>query len=200
MKFLKKNLFSIILLIIIIVQTIYYNYRFENIRTSMYGLINGAVNLAERLDTVISLNNLEHYNYVIITDEAEWKPLLKEETGLTIPDNWKISDVKVKKYREHKKSSEFTLIFDLDDELSFDDMANGLYNKIEELSFDGDPILSFNKRYYEIKSFDEATYNNMYYDYIEEDSETGTYGGPRIKLKLLYLEDTNQAKLEVNIY
>jgi hypothetical protein len=37
----------------------------------------------------------------------------------------------------------------------------------------------------------------MYYDYIKTLSD-GVTGGPKIKIKLLYLEDTNQIKMEIN--
>ena len=37
----------------------------------------------------------------------------------------------------------------------------------------------------------------MYYDYMKTLSD-GSTGGPKVKVKILYLEETNQIQIEVN--
>ncbi len=45
-------------------------------------------------------------------------------------------------------------------------------------------------------SFSEATYNNMYYDYMKT-MEDGSTGGPKVKIKVLE-EENNKVRIEIN--
>ena len=65
-----------------------------------------------------------------------------------------------------------------------------------------DEVLSFKdgKGYYEIKSFSETTYNNIYYDFHDKRYEDYESTSTRNKIKIVYLENTNQVKIEINKY
>ena len=199
MKFIKKNIIIIILSIIVIIQGICINELYQRIN----GIIGGLINNGIRMNDIIERNNLDTKDYFFLINQDSWQELLTKETGLIIPNNWEISYTKIKRYTNEKSQSEFTLIIDLDDKLTFDEVADTLYSKALSLSEYDMPLRSFDdvKKFYDINSFSEATYNNMYYDYpTDYDNEGRTTSTNLIKLKLLHLKDKNQAKLEVNNY
>ena len=135
----------------------------------------------------------------VLIDDDSWADLLFEKTKLSfeIPENWEILDSYVEYYENDDFETAFEITFGVDDETSYKSFANMLFNKIKELdefnivqSFDED------EGYYEINSFDEAAYNNMYYD--GSPNELGE--GMRHKVEIEYDEDAEEVVLSIDMY
>ena len=147
------------------------------------------------LDNVISLNGLKTENFEYVNNPKDWNNTLKSKTGLSldIPKGWKLDNVSMKK--THDEVSSFTIILNKSNGTTFNDFVKDMYKKIYAIS---GLVESFKegRGYYEIKSFSEATYNNMYYDYMT--IIDGITQGPKVKVKLTDLKDKNQVKVEIS--
>ena len=147
------------------------------------------------LDNVISLNGLKTENFEYVNNPKNWNNILKSKTGLSldIPKGWKLDNVSMKK--THDEVSSFTITLNKSNGTTFNDFVKDMYKKIYAIS---GLVESFKegRGYYEIKSFSEATYNNMYYDYMT--IIDGITQGPKVKVKLTDLKDKNQVKVEIS--
>ena len=160
-----------------------------------------AITLFQRLNNVIELNYLDTDNYQYLVNPKDWEDSLKKQTGLSldIPNSWTLEKIIVRVENNKKNDSnnldEYYIFLTKSETVSFKEFVDNLYNQIHD-NFEGE-VLSFSdeKKYYAIKSFSEATYNNMYYDYVTYQSD-GSYGGPRIKVKVL--DDESGVKIEIN--
>ena len=145
---------------------------------------------------IVELNHLDTENAKYYVNPTNWQEQYKKENGISldIPKEWKIDSIVIRRMTD--SFGEYTIILNKIGSVTFDDFARDLYNKMYDFA---GLVESFKegKGYYEIRSFNEATYNNMYYDYMTRDSE-GVLSGPKIKVKLINLEETNQVKIEVN--
>ena len=147
------------------------------------------------LDNVISLNGLKTENFEYVNNPKDWNNTLKSKTGLSldIPKGWKLDNVSMKK--THDEVSSFIITLNKSNDITFNDFVKDMYKKIYAIS---GLVESFKegRGYYEIKSFSEATYNNMYYDYMT--IIDGITQGPKVKVKVTDLEDKNQVKVEIS--
>lgn len=161
----------------------------------------------KRLTNVIELNYLDTENFKYLVNSSNWSETLKRETLLNFDDleNFQVEKVIVRQENEMGPDdlSEFIITMNILNNSSFKDFTDLMYQKINKILVitdnDTSKVESFKegRGYYDINSFEEATYNNMYYDYMKTMSD-GSIGGPKIKVKILYMEETNQIKIEIN--
>lgn len=196
-----------VLLVLMIGMFIYFQSKIKEHDNNFNASGNMTMALFKRINSVIELNNLDSDLYKYIINPSDWKEILKKECALTLDDldDYTIEKILLKQKNEMTGDdlSEWTITFNISDDGSFDYFTKLIYQKISDILVmthnDTSKVESFKegRGYYDINSFSEATYNNMYYDYIKTMSD-GSTGGPKIKIKLLYLEDTNQIKMEIN--
>ena len=161
----------------------------------------------KRLTNVIELNYLDTENFKYLVNPSNWSETLKRETLLNFDDleNFQVEKVIVRQENEMGPDdlSEFIITMNILNNSSFKDFTDLMYQKINKILVitdnDTSKVESFKegRGYYDINLFEEATYNNMYYDYMKTMSD-GSIGGPKIKVKILYMEETNQIKIEIN--
>ena len=200
-------LIIIILICLMIGMFIYFKNRLDIVQKHTESNMEMSIAIFKRLNKTIELNYLDTDNFKYLVNPNNWNELLKEETALSIDDleNFKIDKVIIKQRNDKSIDdvSEYTIIINMLGSSTFNDFTNLMYQKMNailvETQNDTSKVESFKegKGYYEISSFEEATYNNMYYDYMKTLSD-GTTGGPKVKVKILYLEETNQIKMEIN--
>lgn len=179
----------------------YFNNKIELVQKHAEANSEMSIAINKRINKLAELNYLDSESYNYLVDPSDWEKTLKDQTGLSIdiPDSWKLDKVIVRKEKDKKKEyeylDEYFIFLTKSNEVSFNEFVDELFKKIRD-SFEGD-VLSFDdeKKYYEINSFSEATYNNMYYDYVTYQKD-GSYGGPRIKVKVV--DGEKQVKIEVN--
>lgn len=207
----KKTCVLYIIIITLVVMVvgciIYMNCRINELSDRLE--INNKVSIytSTKLNEVIKLNKLNTNECKYIFNSDHWEELLSSNSGgfkIVIPDNWQLDTVEIYNCKFNQSDEplyEFTITLNVGGTITFNEFTKELYNQIKSLDYN-DIVQSFNKDkggYYEIASFEEATYNNMYYDYITVNNN-GEEEGPRTKIKVLYLENENQVKIEVNKY
>ena len=190
--------FIVIGLIILVIFIFYYfNNKIKVLENNAEQSAQMIVNTAVRVTKMSELNYLDTERFTFLTNPKDWEKDLEKEIGMTIdvPDTWKFDKVVIRKSIEDNDYDYFIITMIKSDNYSFDNFVNDLYNKIHDKFGEVDSFKE-GRGYYEINSFSEATYNNMYYDYIttnEEGIETGT----KPKIKILDQED-NIVKIEIN--
>ena len=204
-----KILYGVIigLVVAIIIMFVHFQKRINNLEENAEASVNVSLALIKRLNNVIQLNYLNTDNQKYLINPDNWEETLERETALNFSDldNYKIDKVIVRQHTDMTEDdlSEFTIIINIPSDSSFNDFTNKMYHKINEIFVktdnDTSKVESFKegRGYYDIESFEEATYNNMYYDYMKP-MRDGSTGGPKVKVKILYLEETNQIKMEIN--
>ena len=204
-----KILYGLIigLVVIIVFMFNYFQKKIDSLEESADVGVKVSMAINKRLNNVIQLNYLNTDNQKYLINPIDWKETLEWETALNLSDleNYQVDKVIVRQYNEIGENdlSEFTIIINIPGDSSFNDFTNIMYQKINEIfvktNNDTSKVESFKegRGYYDIESFEEATYNNMYYDYMKPMSD-GSTGGPKVKVKILYLEETNQIKMEIN--
>ena len=195
------------LIILVLGIFFYFNNKIENLQKHAESNSILSVNLLKRINKIVELNHLDTENYKYLINPSNWEEILKKETGMTLSDlnNYKIDKVIVREStdKESNVDHEFEITIKFLNNSPFNEFTSLIYQKMinifEETNNDTSKVESFKegKGYYDINSFDEATYNNMYYDYMLT-REDGTTSGPKVKVKILYLEETNQIKMEIN--
>ncbi len=208
---LKKDKLLYIVIICLIATMIgmfcYFESKFKNQEEHLRANSNISIALFKRLNSVIELNYLDSDLYKYLINPSNWKEILKKECALSLDDldNYPIEKILLKQRTDKTDDdlSEWTIIFNIGDDVSFNDFTKLMYQKISDILVltdnDTSKVESFKegRGYYDINSFEEATYNNMYYDYMKTMSD-GSTGGPKVKIKIIYLEETNQIKMEIN--
>ena len=204
-----KNLYGVITLLIVLMVGMFFYFQSKLKDQEEHLRINSEMSIAlfKRMNSVIELNYLDSDLYKYLINPTNWQETLKKECALNLDDleNYQIEKILLRQRTEMTEDdlSEWTIIFNVGDGSSFNDFTKLMYQKISDILVltgnDTSKVESFNERkgYYDINSFEEATYNNMYYDYMKKLSD-GSTGGPKVKIKILYLEDTNQIKMEIN--
>jgi hypothetical protein len=165
-----------------------------------------SVALFKRINSVIELNYLDSDLYKYLVNPTDWIDTLKKEIALDLHElgNYKVEKVLVKQKTTMTEDdlSEWTIILNMDDKTSFTDFTKLIYQKIKDVLIltnnDTSQVESFKegRGYYDINSFEEATYNNMYYDYMKTMGD-GSTGGPKVKIKVLE-EENNKVRIEIN--
>ncbi len=185
------------LIILVIVIFYYFNNKIKVLENNAEQSAQMIVNTAVRVTKMSELNYLDTERFTFLTNPKNWEKDLEKEIGMTIdvPESWKFDKVVIRKSIEDNDYDYFIITMIKSDNYSFDNFVNDLYNKIQDKFCE---VFSFKEGrvYYEIKSFSEATYNNMYYDYITT-SEAGIETGTKPKIKILDQED-NIVKIEIN--
>lgn len=191
--------FIVISLIILILGIFYYfNNKISVLENYVEQNSQMIVNTAVRISKLSELNYLDTERFIYLTNPKDWEKDLEKQIGMTIdvPDTWRLDKVIVRKYVENEDSTDqFIITMIKSDNYSFNEFTTDLYKKIHDKFGEVDSFKE-GKGYYEINSFSEATYNNMYYDYItmnEEGIETGTK--PKIKI---FEQEENIIKIEIN--
>ena len=197
----------IALIVLIIGIFVYFNKKINNLNNHSEMNSQMIINVAQRINKMVELNYLDDGNYKYLINPKNWKELLKKETALDLNDlaKYQIDNVIVRQKKDMQEDdlSEYTVLINIMDDASFNDFTKLMYQKINNVLIytgnDTSKVESFKegRGYYDIASFEEATYNNMYYDYMKKLSD-GSTGGPKVKIKILYLEETNQIKMEIN--
>ncbi len=146
----------------------------------------------------------EEQGEVIITDIDEVKRYMKDNLALEfeLPDGVLYESVLIDANKYIDDSDKYTLVFKLN-EMSFMDFANYLHGVLYDLvEFKELGVESFKdgSGYYKINSFEEATYNNMYFDvnYSQIGESLDYNAGFRNKMKLNYDENDNTVTILIN--
>ena len=187
------------LILLILGEFYYFQNKFSEYNNVAEGQANAIIHTSKRINKLVEINHLDEENYKYLVNPNNWNEDLNEQIGMSldIPENWKIDEVLVKRYNNKTKDDldEFTITLIKSDDYSFTEFTTALYKKIYTTFGE---VYSFNDKdkYYEILSFSEATYNNMYYDYMKT-MEDGTTGGPKVKIKVLDQEN-NKVQIEIN--
>lgn len=195
-----KILYVVVIGLIMLVMGIffYYQSKYNELKEVTYAHTQESIYLSKKINQVIELNSLNTEDVKYDVNPSNWQEQYKKDNGMNfdIPKGWSKESVIIRKLADSLGA--YTIVLNKSGSITFDDFTKELYNKIYKFA---GRVESFKegKGYYEIRSFKEATYNNMYYDYMTRDSN-GVLSGPRIKVKLLDLKDTNQVKIEVNKY
>ncbi len=204
-----KVLYTIIigLVVLMIGMFCYFQSKINKYQEYVEGSSNAIVTMLKKISNVIELNYLDTDNFKYLVNPNNWEESLKNETALDLNNlgDYQIDKVIVRKYTNASEDdlNEYTIYLNMLNNKTFNDFTSLMYQKINEIfvitNNDTSKVESFKegRGYYDISSFEEATYNNMYYDYMKTLSD-GTTGGPKIKVKILYLEETNQIKMEIN--
>ena len=204
-----KVLYTIIigLVVLMIGMFCYFQSKINKYQEYVEGSSNAIVTMLKKISNVIELNYLDTDNFKYLVNPNNWEESLKNETALDLNNlgDYQIDKVIVRKYTNASEDdlNEYTIYLNMLNNKAFNDFTSLMYQKINEIfvitNNDTSKVESFKegRGYYDISSFEEATYNNMYYDYMKTLSD-GTTGGPKIKVKILYLEETNQIKMEIN--
>lgn len=193
------------LIMVIIAMFFYFNNKIDILQKHADSNSTMSINIFKRLNEIVELNQLDTANYRYLVNPSNWEEILKNETAMTLNDlnNYKISEVVVKEDTDLTVDHEFVITINILKNGTFNDFTSLMYQKMinifKETNNDTSKVESFKegRGYYDIDSFEEATYNNMYYDYMKT-MEDGSTGGPKVKVKILYLEETNQIKMEIN--
>ena len=195
------------LLVLMIGMFVYFQKRLNELQKHAETNSEIAINIYKKLNNTIELNYLSTDNYKYLINPSDWKETLKSETALNLDDLgiFKINKVIMRKNNNMESGdlNEYTITIDIPSGASFKEFTDLMYKKINDILIlsdnDTSKVESFKegRGYYDINSFEEATYNNMYYDYIKTLSD-GTIGGPKVKVTILYLEETNQITMEIN--
>ncbi len=153
-------------------------------------------------------SNIETYyaiselNKEVLENDASWEEVLAKRTTLefNIPENWIVAHT----YAEYCKNKEYfcgyeryEMTFSNVGDESFKEFAEHLRLRLKELDANN-IVQSFKEStgYYEIASFDEAAFGNMYFDEIPR----GSSATPRHKVKLQYDAENYVAILQVDVY
>ena len=201
-KRLKRRIKILLAVIVVLVFFIiggitYFNQEIDNMKKDSLSRVESMFGILKKVNKVIELNRLNTEEFTYYINPSDWEDTLKKETGLTleIPNNWTKNEVVVRKDNNDESLSVFEITLDIKGNIVFNDFVDTLYKKLKN-EFETVESFKEGKGYYEINSFSEATYNNMYYDYVTT-LEDGSTGGPKVKIKLLELEK-NKIKIEIN--
>ena len=201
-KRLKRRIKILLAVIVVLVFFIiggitYFNQEIDNMKKDSLSRVESMFGILKKVNKVIELNRLNTEEFTYYINPSDWEDTLKKETGLTleIPNNWTKNEVVVRKDNNDESLSVFEITLDIKGNIVFNDFVDTLYKKLKN-EFETVESFTEGKGYYEINSFSEATYNNMYYDYVTT-LEDGSTGGPKVKIKLLELEK-NKIKIEIN--
>lgn len=139
-----------------------------------------------------------------ITDIEEVKKYMKENLALEfdLPDGVLYESALIDSNKYIDDFDKYTLVFKLN-EMSFMDFANYMHGVLYDLvEFKELGVQSFKDGtgYYTINSFEEATYNNMYFDvnYSQIGDLSRPDSGFRNKMKLKYDENNNTVSVLIN--
>ena len=193
MNFMKKNGFCVLLGIVFILWLVIFNYEVKDLNNKINLLSEINIANTKKVNSIIELNDLDTDQYHLIFNSESILEEIKNATKLdiNIPNDWQINSSKIKVYN-NDSSKEFTLIINKG-QTSFDNFTKSIYDNIKSIDDNG-IVQSFNKRYYEINSFNEATYNNMYFDVLEDKNIS-----IRHKIKITNL-DKKEVKIEIDIF
>ena len=193
MNFMKKNGFCVLLGIVFILWLVIFNYEVKDLNNKINLLSEINIANTKKVNSIIELNDLDTDQYHLIFNSESILEEIKNATKLVIniPNDWQINSSKIKVYN-NDSSKEFTLIINKG-QTSFDNFTKSIYDNIKSIDDNG-IVQSFNKRYYEINSFNEATYNNMYFDVLEDKNIS-----IRHKIKITNL-DKKEVKIEIDIF
>ena len=153
-------------------------------------------------------SNIETYyaisrlNRGTLENDPKWATVLAEKTTLSFdfPEEWFVAHT----YAEYCKNREYfcgdekyEIIFNNVTEESFNEFTEELRLRLKELDANN-IVQSFKEStgYYEIASFDEAAFGNMYFDEMPR----GSSATPRHKVKLQYDAENHLAILQVDVY
>ena len=201
MKKENKNKYNVLLLLVVlvIISIIYTNYRISKINTLYNQSFKTLFNLEKDFNSIIKINKLDTEKCKFLIDSEEWEKKLSDNTGgltINIPDGWSIIKTEILACKYHDEpTNEFEMYLNMGGDTTFNDFTNLIFKEISVL---GDEVMSFkeNTGYYTIHSFEEATYNNMYYDYLVP-SKSGLEEKIRTKIKILNLGNET-VKIEIN--
>ena len=152
--------------------------------------------------TYLKINSESNY-YEIYDEDNNWQDLIKERTGLEIklPKDWHLVSKYMKIYKNEDIADEFRIVLFMDGEYTFEDFTNEIFNQAIVIAndFSESKVMSWRdtpkKGYYEVKSFSETTYGNIYYDRVTENDKTSS-----LRHKVKMIKNNNKLIMEINKY
>lgn len=146
----------------------------------------------------------EEQGKVIITDIDEVKSYMKDNLALEfeLPMGAKYVSTLIETNKFVEQTDKYTLVVNLND-VKFNDFGNYMHSVLYDLvEFKELGVESFKdgSGYYKINSFEEATYNNMYFDvnYSQIGESLDYNANFRNKMKLNYDENDNTVTILIN--